>query len=187
MVYRARQVELDRVVAVKVLTTFVDAPALVRFDRERKALGALSDHPNIVTIFESGTTVDGHPFITMEYLGVGALSSQLIDGSAMECWHAVAMTVAACGAVETAHRAGLLHRDIKPENLLVDRRGQVRLADFGIVRSAGAATATTVPEGSVTSTTAHEPTTTRPPTTHHHHYHDRAAGDHHDRRGRGER
>ncbi len=97
IVYRARQAELDRVVAVKVLTSVVDAKALQRFDRERKALGALSDHPNIVTIFESGTTARGMPFLTMEFLAGGSFGDRLASAGAVDWPSVVAMAVLAPG------------------------------------------------------------------------------------------
>ncbi len=152
IVYRARHSDLDRVVAVKVLTSVVDALALQRFDRERKALGALSDHPNIVTIFESGTTAHGMPFLTMEFLAGGSFGDRLASAGAVDWPSVVAMSVSVCGAVETAHRAGVLHRDIKPENILLDRRGHVRLADFGI---AGNLTGSATSTGSVTASILH--------------------------------
>jgi hypothetical protein len=152
VVYRARQRDLDRTVAVKLLTTAADGRSQTRFDRERRSLGALSDHPNIVTIYESGTTRHGLPYLTMEYLAGGSLADRLEATGPLPWPTAVTAIVAVCGAVETAHRIGVLHRDIKPENILLDRRDQARLADFGIAgHLAGTATAT----GSITASIGH--------------------------------
>ena len=154
VVYRARQRDLDRTVAVKVLTDAVDARSIARFDRERRTLGALADHPNVVTIFESGTTRQGQPYLTMEHLAGGSLGDLLARVGRIDWRAAVAAVVAVCGAVETAHRIGVLHRDIKPDNILLDRRGEVVLADFGIAgHVGGTATAT----GSVTASVGHAP------------------------------
>ena len=152
VVYRARQRDLDRTVAVKVLTAVADDRSQARFDRERRALGALSDHPSIVTIYESGTTRQGLPFLTMEHLAGGSLADRLQQRGPVPWPTAVSWIVTVCGAVETAHRIGVLHRDIKPENILLDRRDQARLADFGIAgHLAGTATAT----GSITASIGH--------------------------------
>jgi serine/threonine protein kinase len=77
VVYRARRIAFAQDVAIKVLTRSIDENAAARFDRERQVLGALAQHPHIVTVYDSGTTPDGLPFLVMEFLPGGPLSAQL--------------------------------------------------------------------------------------------------------------
>jgi hypothetical protein len=138
VVYRARQRSFNRTVAVKVLSgADLDAAALRRFDRERAAIGALSGHPNIVTVYDSGFTTAGVPYLAMEYLSRGSLADHLHREGPMD-WHAVlGLGVKLAGGLESAHRLGVLHRDIKPENVLVSNFGEPKLADFGIAHVVG--------------------------------------------------
>jgi tRNA A-37 threonylcarbamoyl transferase component Bud32 len=152
VVYRARQVELHRWVAVKVLTGAVDDQAVRRFERERSALGALSGHPAIVTVHGSGRTADGLPYLAMELLSGGSLADRVRRDGRLAVATAVDLLVQVCGAVESAHLAGLLHRDIKPENVLVDHRGRATLVDFGM---ATGVTGVTTSLAGVTATVGH--------------------------------
>jgi serine/threonine protein kinase len=132
-VYRARQVALDRVVAIKVLSI----PALnddtkARFERECRAVGSLSAHPNIITVHDCGLNEWGRPYIVMDYMARGSLAGTVATNGPLPWPTAVDLIVKICGAVETAHAAGILHRDIKPENILLSAYGEPTLADFGI-------------------------------------------------------
>ncbi|MGZ6995583.1 MAG: protein kinase domain-containing protein [Acidimicrobiia bacterium] len=136
VVYRARQVDVQRTVAIKLLTGVFDEHARVRFDRERDAMGLLSSHPNSVTVHASGFTPDGHPYIVMEHLEGASLADRLQRGP-IPWQEAVEIGIKLAGALEAAHRAGVLHRDVKPENVLISVYGEPKLADFGIARLEG--------------------------------------------------
>ena len=153
VVYRARQPDFDRTVAIKLLLAgALDDQARQRFDRERRIMGALSDHPNIVTVFGSGFTPAGQPYIAMAYMAKGSLADHLSRDGALG-WREVAQIGAKLSdALEAAHRANVLHRDIKPENILVSAYGEPTLGDFGIARMEGALQTTT---GVVTASVAH--------------------------------
>ena len=143
-VYRARQGAFDRVVALKVLDLpDPDQAARDRFDRECRAIGALSWHPNIVVVHDSGVTADGRLYLAMEFLEAGSLADRVRATGAMP-WDEVARAgIEVCGALDTAHEAGTLHRDLKPDNLLVGVYGETKLGDFGIAAvEGGTATAT---------------------------------------------
>lgn len=155
VVYRARRVDFAQDVAIKVLNaSAVDDQATARFDRERRALGALAQHPNIVTVYDSGTAPNGSPFLVMEYLPGGPLSAQLKRQGPLGVRQVADVAVKLAGALETAHRTGVLHRDIKPDNVLLSRYGEPVLADFGIARMRGALE---TEAGVVTATLAHAP------------------------------
>ena len=115
-----------------------DESARDRFERERMAMGALSSHPNIVTVYGSGFTDDQQPYIVMEFMSRGSLGDRLTKQGAMPWNDAVAATIKVAGALDAAHEAGVLHRDIKPENILVSQYGEPKLGDFGIARIEGA-------------------------------------------------
>ncbi|MCB1013774.1 MAG: serine/threonine protein kinase, partial [Acidimicrobiales bacterium] len=143
-VYRARQRQFDRVVALKVLdVTDTDAASRQRFERECRAIGALSWHPHIVVVHDSGQTADGRLFLAMEFLEAGSLADRVRAEGALP-WPDVARAgVEVCAALETAHQAGTLHRDLKPDNVLVGVFGEAKLGDFGIAAvEGGPATAT---------------------------------------------
>lgn len=152
VVYRGHETELDRIVAVKVLTVSLDQTARDRFDRERKAMGSLAGHPNIVTIYGSGFSQDDHPYLLMEYLPQGSLRDRLNRLGPLDWTEALSMAVKLSGAVETAHRAGVLHRDIKPGNVFLSALGEPKLGDFGIARLRGGVETRS---GLVTASVAH--------------------------------
>ena len=154
VVYRATEEELGRDVAVKVLTGTVDDRTRSRFERECRAMGALSGHPHIVTIYRSGTTEAGLLYLVMEYLHGGSLADQ-IDASGPATWQEALRTgIELSGALESAHRAGVLHRDVKPGNVLMDDLGRAMLGDFGIARlDGGPETKSSV----ITASVAHAP------------------------------
>ncbi|ORV61493.1 hypothetical protein AWC03_09895 [Mycobacterium europaeum] len=136
-VYRCAQPQLDRRVAVKVLTNDLDPENLDRFLREQRAMGRLSGHPHIVTVLQVGTTRGGRPFIVMPYHGKGSLWG-LVSGQGPLDWReALSIGVKLAGALEAAHRAGILHRDVKPGNVLLTDYGEPQLTDFGLARISG--------------------------------------------------
>src|SRR5574337_1024147 len=138
VVYRCLQQSLDRTVAVKVLAADLDAENRERFIREQRAMGRVSGHPNIVTVLEVGATSGGRPFIVMEYHSRGTLDSLIRKSGPLDWRSALRVGVKIAGALEAAHRAGILHRDVKPANILLTEYGDVQLTDFGIARIAGA-------------------------------------------------
>lgn len=137
VVYRCWQRALDRAVAVKVLTADLDDGNVERFVREQHAMGRLSGHPNIVTVFEVGKTAGGHPFIVMQYQPRGTLDSLIRKRGPLDAPAALRLGIKIAGALETAHQAGVLHRDVKPANILFTEYGEPALTDFGIARIAG--------------------------------------------------
>ncbi len=142
VVYRARDLALERVVAVKCLpaTSADDAVAGARFEREALAAAALP-HPNIVTVFDAGR--DGvERFIVMECVSGRSLDRLLSETGAFEWRLAVAVGRQVASALAAAHQAGIVHRDIKPGNVMLDDAGTVKVLDFGIVRLDQGATLT---------------------------------------------
>ncbi len=132
VVYRARQIRLQRLVAVKVLTGTATGPAaLERFERECAVVGALSGHPNVVAVHDAGTTADGRPYLAMELLAGGTLAQRLEAGP-VPVDDVLAIGAQLADALAAAHAADVLHRDVKPENVLLGEDGTPKLADFGI-------------------------------------------------------
>jgi serine/threonine-protein kinase PknK len=131
-VYRGREIGTNRWVALKLLNIHDASPRSIEsFERESIALGALSSHPNIVTLYRLFRSPDGRPVIVLE-LCTGAVSDRLHAGAGVPVGDAVAIGIKIAGALETAHRAGILHRDVKPQNILVTDFGEPALADFGV-------------------------------------------------------
>ncbi|MGV9194674.1 serine/threonine-protein kinase [Microbacterium sp. MC2] len=123
-----------RAVAVKVLPTDERDPDLVRmFNAEADVLAHLSAHPAIVTVYQAGISADGRPYIVMEYCPGSLAQRYRLERIPVEEVMTIAVRLA--GALESAHRAGLIHRDIKPSNILVTTFGTAVLADFGISSS----------------------------------------------------
>ena len=137
VVYRCNEPALDRVVAVKVLSSDQDDVDLEQFAREQRAMGRVSGHPNIVPVLHSGLTFTGRPYIVMQYHRRNTLAAWIQDNGPFELREALTIGVRLAGALETAHRAGVLHRDIKPANVLLTDYGEPQLSDFGIARIAG--------------------------------------------------
>ncbi len=133
VVYRARQRGLDRDVALKILLVRPeDRPAFAeRFAREARALAQLS-HPAIVGVHDFGVAGE-HYYLTMEYVD-GANLRQLMRSGELRPAQALDVIGQVCEALQFAHEEGVVHRDIKPENILVDRRGRVKIADFGLAK-----------------------------------------------------
>jgi hypothetical protein len=139
IVFKAWQPAFERHVAIKVLGANIDELAAQRFERECVSIGALSGHPNIVTVHDVGNTDDGRPYIMMEYLAEGSLADVVRRQGALSWEDASNVGVKLAGALESAHRISVLHRDVKPENVLISRYGEPKLADFGIARIEGKA------------------------------------------------
>jgi ATP/maltotriose-dependent transcriptional regulator MalT len=137
VVYRCAQPQLDRWVAVKVLTADLDSDNLDRFMREQRAMGRLSAHPHIVTVLQVGTTLSGRPFIVMPYHGKGSLWTRISSGGPLDWREVLGIGVKLAGGLEAAHHSGILHRDVKPGNVLLTDYGEPQLTDFGLARIAG--------------------------------------------------
>jgi predicted Ser/Thr protein kinase len=132
-VYKARQPSLDRLVAVKVLPREAgqDPAFAERFNREARALARLS-HPNIVAVHDIGKAGDFYYFV-MEYVDGVNLRQVLRDGQ-LTPEQALRIVPQICDALQYAHEEGVVHRDIKPENILLDHKGRVKIADFGLAK-----------------------------------------------------
>lgn len=131
--YRARQVDLDRMVALKVLNASDDADVVRRFDRERRAMGRLSENEGIVPVYSTGLTDNGEPYLLMPYYVQGSLQDRLESGPVP--WpEAVEYMVAVANTMAAAHRSGVVHLDLKPANILLSANGSPRIADFGIAK-----------------------------------------------------
>jgi serine/threonine-protein kinase len=137
-VYRATDEELGREVAVKVLSDRYaqDDSLRRRFSREALAAARLSGDPHIVTIFDV-VEHGGRPMIVMELLSGGSLEQRLTRGVPCLPRQVLDWLDDAAAAIDAAHAAGIVHRDVKPGNLLLDERGHVKVADFGIASAAG--------------------------------------------------
>jgi tRNA A-37 threonylcarbamoyl transferase component Bud32/HAMP domain-containing protein len=134
-VYRARDPEIARVVAVKVLKDelCVDEDYVNRFLREAKAAGAIS-HPNIVTVFDVGRFGNA-PYITMEFLDEKSLADAIAEHEKLPIKRVISIGIQLARALDLAHRRGIVHRDVKPGNILLMEKGEtVKITDFGIAR-----------------------------------------------------
>jgi serine/threonine-protein kinase len=136
-VYLARDSELDRPVAVKLLAENLagDAAFRRRFLREARLAARLS-HPNVVSVYDAGEETDGRPYIVMEHVDGETLADLLHERGRLPTDEAVGLALQACRGLEHAHAAGLVHRDVKPQNLLLRTDGTLKIADFGIARAA---------------------------------------------------
>ncbi|HEV3203595.1 MAG TPA: serine/threonine-protein kinase [Gemmataceae bacterium] len=135
-VYKARQKKLDRLVALKILSEEAgsDSAFAERFTREARALARLN-HPNIVTVHDFGET-DGLYYFLMEFVD-GVNLRQLLNAGTLRPYQALQIIPQICDALQYAHEEDIVHRDIKPENILLDKKGRVKIADFGLARLVG--------------------------------------------------
>jgi serine/threonine protein kinase len=138
VVYKARQPRLDRLVALKLLpqSLAADAAFAERFNREARVLARLN-HPNIVTVHDFGQS-GGFFYLLMEFVD-GVNLRQAMQAGRFTPQQAMMLVPKICEALQFAHDEGILHRDIKPENILLDMRGRVKIADFGIAKLIGEA------------------------------------------------
>ena len=155
-VYRAKDSKLDREVAVKVLPESVakDPETLARFEREAKAVAALS-HPNILAIHDYGTD-HGVAYAVMEFLSGQTLRDRL-DSGALSQKQAIDFGLQIARGLSAAHEKGIIHRDLKPENVFVSKDGHVKILDFGLAKrteldEAAATAAPTEAEGTAPGT-----------------------------------
>lgn len=140
-VYLARDVELDRTVAIKILPAALasDTQRLQRFIQEAKAASALN-HPHILTIYDVGSAGELR-YMATEFIDGATLRNRIQTG--MKLAEVLEIAIEAAGALAAAHEAGIIHRDIKPENIMVRRDGYVKVLDFGLAKL-------TEPQGSAT-------------------------------------
>jgi serine/threonine protein kinase len=133
VVYRALQSDLNRQVAIKILPRLMEESEgfIKRFRQEAQALASLS-HPNIVSIFDFGE-VDGQFYFVMEYVD-GLTLRDVIRSGGVPPVEALAMIIQICTALQYTHDQGIVHRDIKPVNLLIDKKGVIKLTDFGLAK-----------------------------------------------------
>jgi len=134
IVYEALQKSTRRKVALKVLRegAYASAMARRRFEREIEVVAQLK-HPNVITIFESGTTTDGHPFFAMDYI-LGVPLDRYVRDSGLSLDDTLALFITVCRGVTHAHQRGVIHRDLKPGNILVDADGAPKVLDFGLAK-----------------------------------------------------
>jgi serine/threonine protein kinase len=136
IVYKARQPRLDRFVALKILPAEAghDPAFAERFAREARALAKLT-HPGVVTVYDFGES-DGRFYLLMEFVD-GVNLRRLLRDRRLEPEAALQIVPQICEALQYAHEQGVVHRDIKPENILLDKRGHVKIADFGLAKLLG--------------------------------------------------
>ncbi|MGW5152050.1 protein kinase domain-containing protein [Rhodococcus koreensis] len=137
VVYRCTQPALERTVAVKVLTGELDEENRERFFREQRAMGRLTGHPNITGVLQVGSTDSGRPYLVMPYHPQGSLDARIRRHGPLTAEEVLRLGVKMAGALEAAHRAGILHRDVKPANILITDFGEPVLSDFGIAHITG--------------------------------------------------
>ena len=148
-IYRARDTRFDRAVALKVLhSDNLTQRQLRRFRTECMATGRVSSHPNIVTVYDAGTTRGNRPWLAMEYCSGGSLASRVANDGPLPVSDVISIGARLCSALSAAHQAGILHRDVKPANVLLTSYGEPALADFGIA-------SVVVGEDTVTGTAAY--------------------------------
>ena len=135
VVYKAQDLALGRLVAVKILREplTADPDFLARFQQEARAAANLA-HPNIVTVHDFGRD-GGRNYIVMEYIEGKDLKTLIKDGSPFKVERALDLIIQICAGIGYAHRAGLVHCDVKPQNILVTADGRVKVTDFGIARA----------------------------------------------------
>ena len=135
-VYKGVQVNLDRPVAIKIISNVLDtadASYGERFKNEARAMAKLS-HPGIVAVHDYGQTTNGILYIVMEYIDGTDVARMIAQQKRLHTEHAMAITAHVCDALAYAHERGIIHRDIKPANIMVSHDGVVKVADFGLAK-----------------------------------------------------
>src|SRR5215467_12382422 len=130
----AEDTELERFVAIKLMSAELakDPNQRKRFRSEAKTASGLS-HPNICVIYEVGETEAGQPFLAMEFVE-GQTLENVIQRRRLSIREIIRLGIQIAGALEVAHARRIVHRDIKPGNIMLDRRGQVKVLDFGLAK-----------------------------------------------------
>lgn len=133
VVYQARQIQLDRIVALKMILagTHAGTEDLARFRTEAEAVARVQ-HPGIVQIYEIGEH-QGVPFICLEFCSGGTLENRL-SNTPMQPIEAVNLVRKLAQAIQAAHEANVIHRDLKPANVLLDPKGTPKITDFGLAK-----------------------------------------------------
>ena len=137
-VYQGRQKSLDRLVAIKLLPPEAadnDMEFVARFKNEARTMAKMN-HPAIVHVYDFGETTDGQLYIVMEYIDGTDVAKMIQSQGRLPPEHALAITAHVCDALQYAHTHGVVHRDIKPANILLNMEGQVKVADFGLAKTA---------------------------------------------------
>src|ERR1700704_4867800 len=148
-VWRAEDIELGRLVAIKLLAPDADT---ARFEREARAVASLA-HPNITQLYGYGES-DGRPYMVLEYVPGGKLEERRSDTPPLPAGGAFPSAPGVAAGLAHAHARGVVHRDLKPANVLFDEEGRAKLADFGIARMA-AGEGTLTEAGTVLGTAAY--------------------------------
>lgn len=135
IVYLAEDTRLKRHVAIKMLTTEYLERANQNHSRLLREALAISqiNHPNIATIYDLGETADGQPFIAMEYIE-GETLADILKHKRLSVSRSVEIIAAVASALSEAHSKGIIHRDIKPSNIIINKRGDVKVLDFGLAK-----------------------------------------------------
>lgn len=154
-VYQARDLRLDRIVAVKVMHSgLADDPEFVyRFEREARSAARLSHH-NVVAVFDQGDDA-GTLFLVMEYVPGLTLRDLIRKDAPLDPSKALAIMEPVLAALAAAHGAGMIHRDVKPENVLMADDGRIKVADFGLARAVNAETQHTATGGVLIGTVSY--------------------------------
>src|SRR5882672_12577117 len=135
-VYKARDKELDRVVALKLIRPeLAKNPEVLRRFKQELILARQVTHKNVIRIFDLGQS-DGIKFITMDFVEGQDLRSLLLEKNKLAPEQAARIMLQICRALEAAHAEGVIHRDLKPQNIMLDASGRILVMDFGIARSA---------------------------------------------------
>jgi serine/threonine protein kinase len=153
-VFRARDVELDRMVAIKILRSgsLASEQDVDRLMREARSAAQLK-HPGIISLFDVGQTVDGAYYLVEEFIEGVTLATRLSDGR-YDFVRSAELVAEVADALEYAHRHGVIHRDIKPSNIMLDTQGRPHLMDFGLAKREGEEAPMTL-EGQVLGTPAY--------------------------------
>jgi len=151
-VYQARQVSLDRLVAIKVLPPQAaedEAEFIARFQNEARTMAKVN-HPAIVAVYDFGETSDELLYIVMEFIDGTDVAKMIQAQGKLTADHALAVTAHVCDALAYAHEHGVVHRDIKPANVLINMEGAVKVADFGLARMHDPAQTSGLTQGGMT-------------------------------------
>ncbi len=156
-VYLARQISLNRLVAIKILPVDLgdcDMGFAERFKNEAQAMAQLS-HPGIVAVFDFGETANGLLYIVMEYIDGTDVAQMVGKQGRLHSAHAMAVTAHVCDALAYAHSRGIIHRDIKPSNIMVSNDGVVKVADFGLAKMSQGEQIASLTQSGITIGTLH--------------------------------